>query len=108
MADLPIAIAVDIELEALQLNYRAVRDIIDDDGSEIREARARTETGKLGNLQVNDVVALGVRIRPGFQAIGGNLIQPVASRHTRLLLLFTHRRMTSTSSIRTRKASRPE
>jgi hypothetical protein len=38
MADLAIAIAVDIELKALQLNNILVRHVINDNGRKIRKA----------------------------------------------------------------------
>ena len=67
VADLPVAIFINIELQAFQFYHVLIWHVVNGNGGKIGKARPGTEAGELGYLQVYDVVSLGVSIGPYFQ-----------------------------------------
>src|SRR5262249_40592838 len=56
-----------VELQALQLHAFAVRDVVEEKRREIRLVRHGAQTGELGNLHPDQVVAMRTGIRKTFQ-----------------------------------------
>src|SRR5215831_17645034 len=57
-----VAIGPDVELDALELHQTLVRDVAHADGREVGLARLGAETGELGDLEGDLVVAIRMRI----------------------------------------------
>src|ERR1035438_8816803 len=58
MADLPVTVCIDIELEALEFHNLLIRHIIDRNRGKIREAGPGAEAGEFGNFHVYYVIPL--------------------------------------------------
>src|SRR2546421_11828538 len=74
VADLPVTIFIDIELQGLQFYHVPVWYVVNGNGGKIGKARPGTEAGELRYLQVHDVISLCVCIGPYFQLAGLYLI----------------------------------
>ncbi len=85
MADRTVAKAVDVELEALQLDDMLIGHEVDHDGGEIWIAGARAEARELRNLEVDHVVALAAWVRPRLQLIVGDGLLPIFQCRRRLV-----------------------
>jgi hypothetical protein len=74
VADLTVAIFIDIELQTLQFYHVLVWYVVDGNGGKIGKARPGTEAGELGYLQVHDIISLRVSVGPDFQLAGLYLV----------------------------------
>jgi hypothetical protein len=88
MADLSVAIFIDVKLQAFQFHNILVWYVVNDDRSKIWEARSWAEAGELRNLKVGYVVPLRVGIGPCFQLAGLDFLYTVSGRPTALGLVI--------------------
>src|SRR6266568_3163721 len=86
MADLPIAILVDIQLQTLQLHDVLIWYIVDGNGGKIWETRSGTEASELWHLQMHNVIPLRVSIRPALQRTRLYFIYSVSTGYAMLLI----------------------
>src|SRR5436309_11573022 len=86
MADLPVAILVDIELQTLQLHNVLIRYIVNGNGGKIWKTRSGTEASELWHLQMHHIVPLRVSIRPGLQRTCLYFIYSISTRYAMLLI----------------------
>lgn len=89
VADLAIAIAIDVEFQALQFDEVLIRHIVDGNGGKIGEARPRTEAGELWKFQMHDIIPVGMSIGPSFQAVCLYLVYAIPTMCA-VLRLFVH------------------
>jgi len=89
MADLPVAVFIDVEFEALELHDLLIWYIIDRNRGKIRETGPGTEAGEFGDLQVYDVIPLRVGVGPDFELTLLDFVSPISAWDA--VLLFVHR-----------------
>src|SRR5579872_5947158 len=87
VADRSVAILVEGEFQALQLNDVLFWHVVNRHGSKIRETRSGTETGELWSLEMDNVIPLRMGIGPSFQVVCFDLVCTVSARRA---LRFIH------------------
>jgi len=88
MANLLVAIFIDVEFEALELHDLLIWYIVDRNCGKIREAGPGTEAGEFGDLQVYDVIPLHVSVGPVFELTLLDFVYPISAWDA--VLLFVH------------------
>src|ERR1017187_5749952 len=79
MADLPVTVCIDVELEALEFHNLLIGYIIDRNRGKIREAGSGAEAGEFGNFHVYHVIPLRVRIGPSFEPTLLDFVFPISA-----------------------------
>src|SRR3954466_4593813 len=65
-----VAVAPEVELEALELHAELAGHVADADGREVRLPRHRAEAGELRRLEADLVLAIRLRIGKGLELLG--------------------------------------